>query len=336
MISTARFTVVRAGPLTTIQAGERSGFRRFGVPPSGPVDPIAHAAANMVLGNPRDAAAIEFSLGGLTLRCDEGEAALAWTGGDFSGALDGADVGAWHSIRIQAGETLRLRSGRAGNWGYLAFGGGLATKTWLRSASTHRFSGLGGGSLIEGQVLSVETQPGSKICGPVPQQTDLAYSHFSILLGPQDRHFGAPEIEAFLAAPLEATAQFDRMGMVLNGTVPKNPALGLVSQPAVGGAIQIDGSGRAVLLIADHQTTGGYPKIGVLGWRDTIRLAQARPGQRFTLRQASPIQAVEEGRAARGAVRDYLATLGQNAGSLEDRLASGNLISGAVAITSEH
>jgi 5-oxoprolinase (ATP-hydrolysing) subunit C len=335
MTSIARFTMVRAGPLTTIQAGQRSGFRRFGVPPSGPVDPIAHAAANVALGKPHKATAIEFSLGGLTLRCEEGEATVAWTGGDFSGSLNQSDLGAWQSVRMQAGETLRLRSGNDANWGYLAFGGALAANIWLGSASTHRLSGLGGGSLIDGQALNVEAHIGARACGAIPKAPDLPDNCLSILLGPQDRHFEAREIEAFLGSPIEATPQFDRMGMVLNGTFPANPALGLVSEPAIGGAIQIDGSGRAVLLLADHQTTGGYPKIGVLGWRDTIRLAQARPGQRFMLREVSPEQAVKEGRAARETIQRYLADIGRRAGSLEDRLASGNLISGAVSNSSE-
>jgi 5-oxoprolinase (ATP-hydrolysing) subunit C len=335
MTRSASFTVLRAGPLTTVQAGPRLGYRRFGVPPSGPVDPIAHAAANIAIGNAHDAAAIEFSLGGLTLRCDEGEALLAWTGGMMSGALDGSALGAWRTIQMHTGQTLTLRSGSDGNWGYLAFGGTLEANHWLGTASTHRFSGLGGGNLIDGQRLNVETRTDAKADATIAMPPNASDDRLSIILGPQDRHFGASEIAAFLSAPVEATAQFDRMGMVLNGNIPANRSLGLLSEPAVGGAIQIDGSGRAVLLLADHQTTGGYPKIGVLGWHDTVRLAQARPGQRFTLRRVSPEQAVEAGRAERSAFQLYLGTLGQSATSLEDRLASGNLISGAIANASE-
>ncbi len=334
MTNFARFTMVRAGPLTTIQAGQRTGFRRFGVPPSGPVDPISHAAANAALGNPQNAAAIEFSLGGMTLRCDEGEAALAWTGGDMSGVLDGAVLGAWRTVRIHAGQMLSLRSGSEGNWGYLAFEGALDTSIWLGSASTHRFSGLGGGSLSDGQLLTVTTRGDATAGGAIQMPSSTSDNCLSILLGPQDRHFDPGAIAAFLAAPIEATSQFDRMGLVLKGVAPTSPSLGLVSEPAIGGAIQIDGAGRAVLLLADHQTTGGYPKLGVLGWRDTIQMAQARPGQQFRLCEVSPEQAVKQGRAARSAVRSYLADIGKSTGSLEDRLASGNLISGAVSIES--
>ncbi len=329
MTGIARFTVLRAGPLITIQAGQRSGYRRFGVPPSGPVDPIAHAAANAALGNFHDTAAIEFSLGGLTLRCDEGEAAIAWTGGDMAATLDGAALGKWHSIRIQAGQTLTLRSGQEGNWGYLAFGGALVVNTWLGSGSTHLFSGLGGGNLSNGDALHVETRADAKAFGSLPMPPDPPDASLSILLGPQDRHFEHSEIEMFLAAPLEATAHFDRMGMILRGSIPTNPSLDLVSEPAISGAIQIDGAGRAVLLLADHQTTGGYPKLGVLGWRDTIRLAQARPGQLFALRQVGPAEAVQQTRHQREAIRQYLAVVGKTPGSIEDRLAAGNLISGA-------
>ncbi len=335
MTDIARFTVIRAGPLTSIQAGPRSGYRRFGVPPSGPIDPIAHAACNAALGNRHDAAVIETSLGGLTLRCDAGEAALAWTGGDMTGAVDGRFLGAWHAMSIHAGQTLTLRSASEGNWAYLGFGGALDASTWLGSASTHRLSGLGGGSLIDGQLLTVTARSCVAAGGAIPAPPAGSADCLSIVLGPQDRHFDPRAIATFLAAPIEATAQFDRMGMVLKGDVPASAALGLISEPAIGGAIQIDGSGRAVLLLADHQTTGGYPKLGVLGWRDTIALAQARPKRQFHLREVSAEQAVEEGRTARAEVRRYLAELSGNTGSLADRLASGNLISGAVSVVSE-
>jgi allophanate hydrolase len=269
-VSTVRLLVEQAGPLVTIQDAGRRGLMRFGVPHSGPVDRLAFAAAHAVLGNPPGAPAIELSPGGLTLLCRSGEVDFALTGGDFAAELDGVALGAWTVGRLLPGTRLRVRPGAAGNWAYLAFAGRLDTRHWLGSAATHALAGLGGGALVAGQELTVEPATREVTPRPIPPPP-AAPPSARIVIGPQDRFFPPPALAALTCAEFRASARLDRMGLQLEGPALIPTALDMVSEPAVRGALQVNGTGGLSLLLADHQTTGGYPKIAVLIGADADR-----------------------------------------------------------------
>ncbi len=307
---TAEIEVVSAGPHVTLQDGGRPGLMRFGVPASGPMDRKALAIANAALGNPIGQTGIEVSPGGLELLCRKGAVSIALAGGGFVVSLNGRDAGSWQVLTLQAGDLLVLRPGPWGNWCCLAVAGKIQCRTWLNSSSTHGGSGLGGGNLRAGQVLAIaapRTRPAVAIPCPVfcrPRQ------RMHVTLGPQDRLFAPETIDALLTSPFRVTPSFDRMGLRLSGPplVPE-AALGIPSQGIVRGAVQVSGDGVATVLMADHQTTGGYPKIATVLSDDTDGLAQLRPGEMLAFIAVTPARAVALARQRHQAFRRFLTGL---------------------------
>jgi allophanate hydrolase len=329
-VSPVRLIVEQAGPLVTVQDGGRRGLMRFGVPHSGPVDRLAFAAAHAALGTPPSAPAIELSLGGLTIRCQAGQVAFALTGGDFSAELNGATLGSWTTGLLTPGTRLRIRPGAQGSWAYLAFAGRLEARTWLGSAATHALAGLGGGALHAGQELVVEPEGRHSAKGPItmpPARSGPA----RIVIGPQDRFFTPEALVLLTNAEYRATARLDRMGLQLDGPALIPTALDMVSEPAVRGALQVNGTGGLSLLLADHQTTGGYPKIAILLGPDADRAAQLRPGAPLRFAALTPAQATEAARHEHEAAAAYLAGLAGSREPLEVRLSRLNLVDGVVA-----
>jgi allophanate hydrolase len=330
----ARLAVVSCGPLVSYQDGGRFGMMRFGVPASGPMDRLAHAAAQAALDRPHDATAIEISMGGLHLACESGEVTCCIAGGEFQILHAGATVKSWCVRTLRAGDELAVRPGRWGSWAYLAFAGELTCAAWAGSASTHGVSGLGGGTLAAGSVLRVgnaRVSPEREGALPVPA---LARSRQQarVVLGPQTRLFGDDATLAFLRDPFFVTSAYDRMGMKLRGpSLTLQDALSIPSEPIVRGSIQVAGDGVASILLADHQTTGGYPKIATLLSSDIDGVSQLRPHDRLTFQAVDADEAVRLVRLHAEASRAFLNGIARPAGLLADRLMRENLISGVVS-----
>lgn len=295
-MSRAEIAVRFAGPLVTVQDGGRPGFLRYGVPASGPMDRLALAAANLALGRPEGAAGIEVSAGGLDLECLSGRVGFAIAGGGFAVNHAGRRGGSWQVATLAAGERLAIRPGPWGSWCCLAFAGQLQAGDWLGSAATHALSGLGGGRVQAGMRLVIDgTEPRPPRAIPCPvfarPRGDLR-----VTLGPQERFFDADALAAFLAGPWRMTAAGDRMGVRLSGPKIAPLALDMPSEPVARGSVQVAGDGVATVLLADHQTTGGYPKIATALDADLDRFAQLRPGDGFHFRLVTPEQAVSHAR----------------------------------------
>lgn len=294
---TARLTIRFAGPHVSIQDAGRPRLARYGVPQSGPMDRTAHAAANLALGNPQGAAAIEVSLGGLTLTCADTPVSFAVAGGGFIVDHAGAKSGSWQVATLHPGETLTLRPGPWGAWTYLAFAGDLLTPEWLTSKATHSQSGLGGGKLTAGQTLSI-ANPRQRAARVIPCPTFARPAvEIRATLGPQDRFFTADQIAALESDIWKLTAAYDRMGVRLAGPrlIPDAP-LDMPSEPVAKGSVQVAGDGVATVLLADHQTTGGYPKIATVLDADLDRFAQLRPGDAFRFRLVGAEAAISHAR----------------------------------------
>lgn len=308
-MSTAVFIVEQAGPLTTIQDMGRTGLMRYGVPASGPMDRSSLAIVQAALGSGSGAAAIETTLGGLTLRCVAGSVTFATAGGGFQVEIDGAPIGSWTVSTIHAGSRLAIRPGHWGSWTYLAFAGTITAATWLGSTATHFASGFGGGRLGAGQRIEVRNaEIRQDRCGTIPcPVTARPHSQIRVVLGPQD-HFFAPEtIAIFLTRPFMLTSEYDRMGVRLKGdSLPVTVALDMPSEPLVRGAIQVPGHGDPIVLLADHQTTAGYPKIATIISVDQDAFVQLRMGQRVMFRAVSPEAAIAAARTRRMAASQFL------------------------------
>lgn len=331
----ARLKVLAAGPLVTVQDAERKGFMRFGVAASGPLDRLSHAAGNAALGNSPEASGIEVSMGGLVLECISGALSLAVTGADCLVETSGESMGSWNVISLSPGERLSIRAGQKGSWSYLAFAGDLESKTWLGHSATHSTSGFGGGALSAGQVLTVrECAVREDRHGSIQRPAVAANEAIRVVMGPQDRFFDPSALSALQEQPFRLSAQFDRMGVRLEG--PKlsiEGALSIPSEPVAKGAIQVAGDGRPTVLLADHQTTGGYPKIATVISSDLDRISQMRAGDVVRFEAVSPEQAVSIARDKALKMQVYLEEVAVPRGTLAQRLMRENLISGAVSET---
>lgn len=328
-MNVARFKVTFAGPLVSFQDAGRSGHMRFGVPKSGPMDRFGFAAAHAMLGIDAGTS-IEISLGGLVLECTQGAVTCALAGAAFS--LNGAEPG-WQVVTVHAGDKLTLRGGDWGSWAYLAFAGNIEADEWLGSFSTHTLSDLGGGALRTGDMFSVRDTTAQATRDGTYDQPAIArpLSEIRVVAGPQDQHFAPGALDALTSAPYRMTDAFDRMGVRLDGPVlPLGNALSIPSEPILRGAIQVAGDGVPVVLLADHQTTGGYPKIATVLSADTDRLAQLRAGDAFRFKIVTATHAVTLAREINEARASALTALAAPRATLGQRLMQANLISGVV------
>jgi biotin-dependent carboxylase-like uncharacterized protein len=327
-MSEARVRILAAGPQTSVQDRGRPGWQRFGVSPSGPVDRLSFEAALSALGDCSGGLALELSGGGITIMCEGGPLGFALCGPGFTAEVDGAHPGGWAVGMLEPGSRLVVRAG-GGNWGYLAFAGRLRVPHWLGSAATHLGSGLGGGAIAAGLELAVsDCRPVPCRALPLPRQ-DAPIEVARAVLGPQDRFFDASVQARLVEEPFRATQRMDRMGMVLDGPRLVPLRLDMPSEAIVRGALQADGEGRVTLLLADHQTTGGYPRVATLLSGDADRVAQLPPGAAFRISLVSPARAVAIVRAERARQQDFLAGLATDE-PLEARLMRHNLITARV------
>lgn len=329
-MSDVEFSISFAGPLVTFQDIGRPGNMRYGVSASGPMDIVSFEAANAVLGNETKQTAIEISLGGLILQCHEGSITLAITGGDFLIEYQGQKISSWTVLTIQKGERLSIRAGKSGSWAYLAFSGKLNVKDWLKSNSTHSTSGFGGGVLKTGQkfTLTDASNQANRI-GPILKPSFNTNDLIHAVLGPQDQYFMNTAIEIFSDSIFKVSDNYDRMGMQLTG--PKlelKSALSIPSEPVVKGSIQVSGDGIPTILLADHQTTGGYPKIATVISSDINRLVQFRSNQSVEFILISSNEALQKTRKFLDIKEKYLQKISISRGTLEQRLMSENLIGG--------
>ncbi|UIY45557.1 5-oxoprolinase subunit C family protein [Methylobacterium radiotolerans] len=306
----AALRVLSVGLGATLQDGGRHGYLRYGITAAGPMDPLAHATANAALGNATNATAIEVSLGGIEVTAEGAVLTVAVAGGAFAVSLDGQALCPNVVLSLEPGAKLRIRPGSAGAWCYLAIAGEFAVAPVLGSTATHVRSGLGG---LDGRTLraedlfSVRSRPSiklppSRIAAP---WLDRPCDAIRIVLGPQDDYFAAEALAAFLSTDWSVSPRNDRMAMFLDGPRVRHASgHDIVSDGIVMGAIQVPGDGRPIVLMADRQPTGGYPKIATVIGPDLGRLAQARAGSRFRFVQVSRDQAV----AARVAEAAHLRT----------------------------
>ncbi len=327
----ARLTVTSSGPLVSYQDGGRFGMMRFGVPASGPMDRLAHAAANVALGRPPNATAIEISVGGLEIACAAGEVTCCVAGGDFQLLHAGAAMPAWCVRTLRTGELLSVRPGRRGSWAYIAFAGELVCERWAGRTATHSMSGLGGGSLAGGMTIVVrdakvaEAREGRLA---VPEWVS-SRPRVRVVLGPQTGRFEPQAMAALLQHEFTVTPACDRMGMRLAGpTLALRNGLSIPSEPVVRGSIQVGGDGVASILLADHQTTGGYPKIATILSCDTDGVSQLRPHDRIAFQAVDVEESIRLVRSRARSAQQFLEAIVTPRGTLTERLMRENLISG--------
>lgn len=290
--------ILSAGPGVTLQDAGRHGYLRFGVTAAGPMDQLAHAAANLAVGNQAGATALEVSIGGIEVTAESAPLHVAAAGGEFALSLDGRPLPPAVVLKLDQGAVLKIRAGSKGSWCYLAIAGCFTVPKVLGSHATHTrtgFGGVDGRAIIAGDRLGIE-RSGSSVPSHgaiVAPWLDRPVSTIRVVLGPQHDYFSDDELSAFLAGPWTVSARGDRMACFLDGPqLTHARGYNIVSDGIALGAIQVPGDGRPIVLMADRQSTGGYPKIATVIGPDLNRLAQARPGATFKFEAVSIAQAV--------------------------------------------
>lgn len=303
----ATLRIHAAGAGSTLQDAGRHGYLRYGITPAGPMDPHAFAAANRALDNPDGATAIEVSLGGLSLSVAEAAVDVSLVGGGFRIDCDGRPLPAATALTLRPEARLTIRAGSAGAWCYLAVAGHIDVAPVLGSTATHTRSGLGG---LDGRALRAgDTLPVARPRATIGEPSalsmpclDRASDPIRVVLGPQDDAFDAAALAAFLAQSWRIGARGDRMACFLDGEPIRARSHDIVSDGIAMGAIQVPGTGLPLVLMADRQPTGGYPKIATVIGADLGRLAQARAGDSVRFAAVSVAVAVAARRNAHAAL----------------------------------
>lgn len=271
--------VIKPGTLTTVQDLGRPGWQHLGIPAGGPMDRHAGRVANLLLGNDENDPLLELTMTGPELKFLR-DTWIAVTGAEVRG-VDG-----WRPLRVSAGQVLSLAEMTRGVRTYLAVAGGFEIVRALGGAGTLLRAGVGGwngrtlqaGDRLPARAGILETTGNWSASAEFKAATGGDVTA-RFLRGPQWDWFAASSRRAFLGKPFKITAKSDRMGLRLAGSVLRlEPAKELVSEGVGFGSVQVPRDGQPIVLMADRQTIGGYPKIGHVIAVDLPRLAQARTG----------------------------------------------------------
>jgi biotin-dependent carboxylase-like uncharacterized protein len=303
--------VIKAGIASTLQDCGRSGYRAFGVPGSGALDPVALALLNRLVGNDEDDAAIEMLYSGVSLRVAGGSIRVAVGGADaIIERADGARcaLADWQSATLADGDVLRVGTVSHAACAYLAAEGGFDVPHVLGSASTYVRGSLGGCAgralktrdVLRIRLDSASTRAEQRYARP-PQLA--APSELRVMRGPQSDRFDEESMRRMTAAPYTISTSSDRSGLRLEGeTLAHVGGFDLTSEGVAPGSIQVPGSGLPVILIGDHPTVGGYPKIATIVTADVPAAGRLRIGSRVSFRFVGE----EEAREARADAKRYV------------------------------
>lgn len=283
----AKILVLKSGWLTTVQDLGRYGRQHDGVSVSGAMDSFSTIVANRLVGNPDQSAVLECTLKGPELQFEQ-DTVVAITGADLSPTIDGHNAPTWECILIPRGSRLHFGLPRAGARAYLAIAGGFEAPPVMGSRSTHWASETGGHHgrpLKSGDVLyggqagpSVTQRIGTGLSGSLRPHYERSVT-LHIFPGPQHDFFTKHSITALTETTYTVTPQSDRMGYRLAGPkITRKDSDQFISDGTAMGALQVPSDGQPILLMADRQTTGGYPKIAVVISADLPLAAQLTPG----------------------------------------------------------
>jgi len=282
-----------------------------GVQAGGAMDRFAHSAANFLVGNEQGLATLECTLRGPTLIAEQA-CLIAITGADLDARVNGAPAPAWTSLLLGPGDRLTFAGRRQGARMYIAVAGGFEADRWLGSLSTNLMAGRGGmhgRPLRAGDQLTV-AEEARKPAGAgrrVPEQLRPAYGDHTlhVVAGPHLKRLDPESRDVLFQASYKVSGDSDRMGYRLEG--PRLALTGeeLLSFGLVAGAVQVPPSGQPILLMADHQTAGGYPVVATAVSASLPIAAQLLPGDELRL-EAITIERAQKMRRALAAALETI------------------------------
>ncbi|MBO6563055.1 MAG: biotin-dependent carboxyltransferase [Nisaea sp.] len=337
------FRVIQAGFAPTLQDFGRPAFQNRGVPVSGALDPVSLRIGNALVGNDGGTAAIEFRLVGPTLEVTAESIRVALTGTRAELIVEASErvtLPSYQSVMLRRGQRLSLAPVSDSGVAYLCVEGGFDLPAVFDSLSTYgrsRIGGYHGRALKDGDELplrlsAVEERGELRLERPVYLDET---GPMRVVLGPQRDYFSDASTAAFFDAEYTISREADRMGMRLEGPALEHTrGYNITSDGIVTGAIQVPGNGMPIILLADHQTTGGYPKIGTVISADIPRLGRMKPGDRLSFTEIDVEGAEDARRAQEKAIRKLLDALTPAAAWLDEAaLYRENLISGVVQVS---
>ncbi|GEL77122.1 biotin-dependent carboxyltransferase family protein [Tenuibacillus multivorans] len=271
-------SVIKPGIYASIQDGGRKTYRGYGVPVSGPMDDYAFHYSNKLLGNKPNTAAIEIIYGGIECYVEE-DVDIAITGANFHPLVNGKPVPMWQCIRLYEGEQLTFQGSKQGSIAYLAMSGGIDSPVYLGSQSVYSRAGLGEILKTGDTISSFKRQ----VCNTYhinPRNIPTYTSHVKVRVIPSHHEalFSSRAIQQFYSNPFQLM-KMDRMGAILKGdkALTMNKEQDIISEAVTFGTIQVPPHGQPMILLADAQTTGGYPTIGTILSDDLWRVTQIQP-----------------------------------------------------------
>jgi biotin-dependent carboxylase-like uncharacterized protein len=343
---TAHLRVLAPGLMTTVQDLGRPGYQHLGVPPSGALDHVSLRAANLLVGNAPGTGALEIAYQGPTLRVETDSVRIAVAGGQAPIELlpaenggSGQRLAVFESVRLLRGQLVRIGAPTGSAIAYLAVEGGLAIAPVLGSQSTLTRAAIGGFEgrpLRAGDALPLRQQAAAEreeVMLPAPDLRPPA--RIRVVPGPQGDHFTAAALRTLLESTYTVSRASDRMGMRLEGPKLAHSPKGynIVSDGIATGAIQVPGNGLPIVLLADRQTTGGYPKVAAVISTDLPALGRMMPGAKiaFTAVDIETAEAAARQLAADIAAMAALITPIRRSPTIDvHKLLGENLISGTV------
>lgn len=287
-------TIVKPGLLTTIQDLGRYGWQKYGIVVSGAMDPIAHRLANILVMNDENCPTLEMTLVGATLRFEE-NTVIALTGADMSPRLNGRRIPIGTAIAVEKGDVLEFGIAEDGCRTYLAVHGGFDVPRVFKSSSTYLRAGFGGfkgRTLEKGDRIKRKKTDSTFFQKVKNMRRRWAISRYfypprsrtvRVMKGRQFQLFTKESQQAFFREPFTVTSDSDRMGYRLTGpTLSLTKKFEMISEGVAFGSIQVPASGDPIVLLADRQTVGGYPKIAQIATVDFSTIAQKKPGDEIT------------------------------------------------------
>lgn len=280
--------VIKQGIADSLQDLGRKGYQHLGINPGGVMDEVACRVAGMLVGNDPSEAVVELHFPAGTFLFQE-EVLIALSGADFGARINQTEIPLNTPVWVGKNSVLSFQEPVQGRWCYLAVRGGFSIPKWLGSYGTHLKAKAGGynGRYLKRQdeiPLSLGPRPsprlGNKDCKALPWKADVRELYMPggkirILEGKEFRWLNAPSRQLFLSLPFTVTLKSDRMGYRLKGPFMKSSTMTqLVSTGLTGGTVQLLPSGELIVLMADHQATGGYPRVAHIISVDLPALAQ--------------------------------------------------------------
>lgn len=324
------------GFLTTIQDAGRIGYQEAGVPVTGVMDIRSFKMANILVGNDDSQAVMEVTLMGPMAEFTS-DNIIAVTGGNLGPKINGKDIPMYQAFPVKRGDNLSFMGIKGGSRAYVAFAGGLDLPLVMGSHSTHLKSKLGGyegrklGAGDEIEFLAPKTNLLNLPKRKVDQEQFQCSCELRVVMGPQDDCFTDKGIETFLGGEYALTNEADRMGLRFEGAVIEHKDGGDIITDGIGfGAVQVPSHGQPIIMMADHQTTGGYTKIASVISVDLPKAAQLNPGNKVHFKKVS----IEEAQDLYVKELEDIENISTLLNKVEDRIPAKEKEAVAMAVTS--